>query len=115
MSGGRFVALFLDMLAAERGAAENTLSAYRRDLDDYAAFLAAKRIDASTQSREAPRRMSRSSVRDAFATSVTCARPPVSRQIRNDSTVPAASSPRSARSRAPATLSSSQASFVAEK
>ena len=47
MSGGRFVALFLDMLAAERGAAANTLSAYRRDLDDYAAFLAAKRIDAA--------------------------------------------------------------------
>ena len=47
MSGGRFVALFLDMLAAERGAAANTLSAYRRDLDDYAAFLAARRIDAA--------------------------------------------------------------------
>ncbi|MFL4975670.1 MAG: site-specific integrase, partial [Microvirga sp.] len=47
MSGGRFVALFLDMLAAERGAAANTLSAYRRDLEDYAAFLAARRIDAA--------------------------------------------------------------------
>ena len=35
------------MLAAERGAAANTLSAYRRDLDDYAAFLAARRIDAA--------------------------------------------------------------------
>jgi integrase/recombinase XerD len=32
--------LFLDMLAAERGAAGNTLQAYRRDLDDYFAFLA---------------------------------------------------------------------------
>jgi integrase/recombinase XerD len=31
--------LFLDMLAAERGAAGNTLQAYRRDLDDYLAFL----------------------------------------------------------------------------
>jgi integrase len=47
MNGGRFVALFLDMLAAERGAAANTLSAYRRDLDDYAAFLAARGIDAA--------------------------------------------------------------------
>ena len=28
--------LFLDMLAAERGAAANTLAAYRRDLDDFA-------------------------------------------------------------------------------
>src|SRR5215208_1381466 len=47
MSDGRLAALFLDMLAAERGAAANTLSAYRRDLEDYAAFLAAKRIDAA--------------------------------------------------------------------
>jgi integrase/recombinase XerD len=35
----RLVSLFLDMLAAERGAAGNTLQAYRRDLDDYLAFL----------------------------------------------------------------------------
>jgi len=34
--------LFLDMMAAERGAARNTLEAYRRDLDDYAAFLASQ-------------------------------------------------------------------------
>jgi integrase/recombinase XerD len=34
------IALFLDMMAAERGAAVNTLDAYRRDLDDYAEFLA---------------------------------------------------------------------------
>ncbi|CEJ10928.1 Tyrosine recombinase XerD [bacterium YEK0313] len=36
----REIDLFLDMMAAERGAAANTLSAYRRDLDDYAEFLA---------------------------------------------------------------------------
>jgi integrase/recombinase XerD len=36
------IALFLDMMAAERGAAANTLSAYRRDLDDAAARLAAR-------------------------------------------------------------------------
>src|SRR5919107_6402021 len=35
----RLGALFLDMLAAERGAAGNTLQAYRRDLDDYFAYL----------------------------------------------------------------------------
>ncbi|HEX2654050.1 MAG TPA: site-specific tyrosine recombinase XerD [Xanthobacteraceae bacterium] len=32
--------LFLDMLAAERGAASNTLEAYRRDLTDFSAHLA---------------------------------------------------------------------------
>lgn len=32
-------AAFLDMLAAERGAAKNTLEAYSRDLDDYCGWL----------------------------------------------------------------------------
>ena len=40
MSGARHASLFLDMLAAERGASKNTLDAYRRDLDDYLAYLA---------------------------------------------------------------------------
>lgn len=39
-AAGEPLAAFLDMLAAERGAAVNTLAAYRRDLEDYAAFLA---------------------------------------------------------------------------
>jgi integrase/recombinase XerD len=33
------IALYLDMLAAERGAGTNTLAAYRRDLDDLSAYL----------------------------------------------------------------------------
>jgi integrase/recombinase XerD len=37
----RLTGLFLDMLAAERGAGPNTLEAYTRDLDDLAAHLAA--------------------------------------------------------------------------
>jgi len=37
------IELFLDMLAAERGAGENTLSAYRRDLGDFSRHLAAAR------------------------------------------------------------------------
>ncbi|ACA16633.1 tyrosine recombinase XerD [Methylobacterium sp. 4-46] len=36
---------YLDMLAAERGASANTLAAYRRDLDDYLAHLAAEGLD----------------------------------------------------------------------
>src|SRR5215207_6377819 len=35
--------LFLDMIAAERGASANTLDAYRRDLEDFSAELAAKK------------------------------------------------------------------------
>lgn len=38
----RHVEAFLEMLAAERGAARNTLMAYRSDLDDFAAFAAAR-------------------------------------------------------------------------
>jgi integrase/recombinase XerD len=34
------IAAFLDMMAAERGAARNTLAAYERDCEDLAAFLA---------------------------------------------------------------------------
>ncbi|HEV2629752.1 MAG TPA: site-specific tyrosine recombinase XerD [Pseudolabrys sp.] len=36
-----FIELFLDMLAAERGAGANTLAAYRNDLDDLSSFLRA--------------------------------------------------------------------------
>jgi integrase/recombinase XerD len=36
------VSLFLDMIAAERGASVNTLSAYTRDLDDLLAYLGSR-------------------------------------------------------------------------
>ncbi len=39
--GGHHIEAFLEMMSAERGAALNTLAAYRRDLEDYARFLAA--------------------------------------------------------------------------
>ena len=40
MSGqGRDIEAFLEMLSAERGAAENTISAYRHDLQDFDGFL----------------------------------------------------------------------------
>jgi integrase/recombinase XerD len=38
-SDAALIGLFLDMLAAERGAAANTLAAYRRDLADYCGAL----------------------------------------------------------------------------
>ena len=38
-SADMLICSFLEMLAAERGAARNTLEAYRRDLDGFAAFL----------------------------------------------------------------------------
>ncbi len=41
-SDGRLFASFLDMLAAERGAATNTLAAYHHDLNDYDGFLKAR-------------------------------------------------------------------------
>lgn len=40
--GERLIALFLDMMLAERNAAPNTIAAYRRDLSDLAGWLAAR-------------------------------------------------------------------------
>jgi len=54
-TGGRMsvhAETFLDMMAAERGAAANTLESYRRDLEDFAVFLGRRNRaieDASTQ------------------------------------------------------------------
>ena len=42
------LAAFLDMLAAERGAARNTLDAYERDLDDYLGFTASTALEKLT-------------------------------------------------------------------
>src|SRR6201992_3392699 len=38
-SDAKLINLFLDMLAAEQGAGDNTLDAYRRDLTDFSRFL----------------------------------------------------------------------------
>jgi integrase/recombinase XerD len=42
------IELFLDMLAAERGAGTNTLAAYGRDLADFSAYLASRRRAVAT-------------------------------------------------------------------
>lgn len=44
----RFVEPFLEMLMVERGAAANTIEAYRRDLIDYCGFLKARNSSAVT-------------------------------------------------------------------
>ncbi|RVU36491.1 site-specific tyrosine recombinase XerD [Hwanghaeella grinnelliae] len=44
----RFVEPFLEMLMVERGAAANTIEAYRRDLIDYCGFLKARNCSADT-------------------------------------------------------------------
>jgi integrase/recombinase XerD len=44
-SDSRLTELFLDMLAAEQGAGDNTLAAYRSDLADLAAFLKQAKTD----------------------------------------------------------------------
>ncbi len=51
-SGDRHLSAFLEMLSVERGASVNTLSAYTRDLSDFALFLAARQRTPG-QAREA--------------------------------------------------------------
>lgn len=43
MSGTHLIGAFLEMMSAERGAAKNTIDAYRRDLSDYAGFVGGRK------------------------------------------------------------------------
>src|SRR5579885_853634 len=54
-SDEKLTGLFLDMLAAEQGAGENTLGAYRRDLEDFSGFLAQQKQAFATVQTEALR------------------------------------------------------------
>ncbi len=51
-SDAKLIELFLDMLAAERGAGANTLAAYRHDLDDLCAELAPRGATLATADTE---------------------------------------------------------------
>ncbi|WP_210528292.1 tyrosine recombinase [Rubellimicrobium arenae] len=51
MSEGRWIEAFLDTIAAERDAALNTRMAYRRDLEDFAVWLAGRRVHLGTATR----------------------------------------------------------------
>lgn len=55
----RHVESFLEMLAAERGAAANTIESYRRDLEDFADFAARRRV----RPEDAPTRLVRDYLR----------------------------------------------------
>jgi integrase/recombinase XerD len=54
-SDARLTQLFLDMLAAEQGAGDNTLSAYRSDLEDLSAFLQRGKLNFTGADTEALR------------------------------------------------------------
>jgi integrase/recombinase XerD len=51
----RFVEMFLEMLVAERGAAANTLEAYRRDLEQFSAFARKRGRSAASADAETVR------------------------------------------------------------
>lgn len=52
MSEFHLVDAFLEMMSAERGAARNTIEAYRRDLSDYAHFLSGRSKTPQSAQRE---------------------------------------------------------------
>ena len=52
MTGGHLIGAFLEMMSAERGAAKNTIDAYRRDLSDYAGYIAGRQLTLLTVERE---------------------------------------------------------------
>ena len=52
MNGGHLISSFLEMMSAERGAATNTIEAYRRDLTHYSAFAARQGQTLLTASRD---------------------------------------------------------------
>lgn len=51
-AGGHLVDAFLEMMSAERGAAKNTIAAYRRDLADYAGYVTGKQHNLLTTDRD---------------------------------------------------------------
>jgi integrase/recombinase XerD len=52
VTASRLINRFLEMMAAERGAARNSILAYGRDLEDYAAFLSQRKAALETASSD---------------------------------------------------------------
>lgn len=77
----RVIEVFLDMLAAERGGAENTLAAYRRDLDDFTEHLATEARTVETASTEDLRGYLRALARRGFKSTSVARRLSAIRQL----------------------------------
>ena len=77
----RLIDLYLDMLAAERGAARNTLDAYRRDLTDFAGYLRAQRHAIATAGSDDIRAYLHDLARRAFSTASVARRLSAIRQL----------------------------------
>jgi integrase/recombinase XerD len=75
------IELFLDMLAAERGAGENTLAAYRRDLADFSEYLVTKRRTVSNASTDEVRSYLQSLSKRSFAAASVARRLSAIRQL----------------------------------
>ena len=75
------IELFLDMLAAERGAGENTLAAYRRDLDDFGEYLVTKRRTVASAATDDVRGYLQSLSKRSFAAASVARRLSAIRQL----------------------------------
>jgi integrase/recombinase XerD len=73
--------LFLDMIAAERGAGPNTLAAYGRDLQDLTEHLSANRADIATADTDDLRRYLASLAKRGLATASVARRLSAMRQL----------------------------------
>jgi integrase/recombinase XerD len=75
------IELFLDMIAAERGAGENTLAAYRRDLADFAEYLVTKRRTVASAATDDVRGYLQSLSKRSFAAASVARRLSAIRQL----------------------------------
>ena len=75
------IELFLDMLAAERGAGENTLVAYRNDLEDLSAHLRASRSTIANATTDSLRKFLASLAERGFKSSSLARRLSAVRQL----------------------------------
>ncbi|MGA9457308.1 MAG: site-specific tyrosine recombinase XerD [Pseudolabrys sp.] len=80
-SNEALIELFLDMLAAERGAGENTLAAYRNDLEDLSAHMRASRSTIANATTDSLRKFLASLAERGFKSSSLARRLSAVRQL----------------------------------